>query len=172
MVDTQNKYAKGVIYKIMSSHSDCVYIGSTIHLSNRLTHHKYIRQLKDAGRKVKNVRSLEITCHDDWKLEIVEEYPCQTKKELTSRERFWIEQHPTCVNHVIPTRTKKEYHETNEEQKQKSRCRSNIYYQQNKDQIKAKFAEKINCPKCNCQISRTHILRHQGTEKCKTLSVV
>ena len=167
MVNTPNKYEKGTIYKIMSTQSDCVYIGSTTNLVNRLSHHKYMTKLKHAGKIVKNVRSLEITCLDEWKLEVIELYPCMSKKQLENRERFWIEQHPTCINHVIPTRSRTEYFQVNEEQKEKARCRENLYYLNNKEQCKAHFSEKIVCHLCQCHISRIHILRHQKTDKCK-----
>ena len=166
MVNTQTKYSNGVIYKISSPTTDIVYIGSSIDIDRRVSQHKTLQAYADGGKPHKNIRSLEITCLDDWKLELIEKYPCQTKKELETRERFWIETTPNCINHHIPTRTRCEYRMANEEQKEKSRQRANKYYKENRDECKARFAEKVVCERCGGQVSRIHMSRHQKTTKC------
>ena len=166
MPNTLNKFSAGVIYKIESPKTECIYIGSTINVSNRVSHHKWLQNQSNTGQTCKNIRSLSITKLDDWKLEVIENYPCESKKQLESRERYWIENTPSRINHIIPTRSTNEYRQTNEEQKEKHRQRENARYYANRVTYKARFAEKIQCPKCNSQISRIHLSRHQQTKKC------
>jgi hypothetical protein len=45
---------------------------------------------------------------------LVENYSCNSKKELETRERYYIENNE-CVNKNMPTRTMKEYQEENKE---------------------------------------------------------
>ena len=44
----------------------------------------------------------------------MENYPCNSNDELTSRERYYIENNE-CVNKIIPTRSHEEYKEHNRE---------------------------------------------------------
>ena len=41
------------------------------------------------------------------------------------------------------------------------------YYTKNKEKIKAKMQEKVQCSICNCTITISHLQRHQRTNKCK-----
>ena len=43
-------------------------------------------------------------------------------------------------------------------------------YQNNKEQIKAYKAEKINCDSCGSVVGRTSIAKHKTSTKCKTLN--
>ena len=86
-MSTANIYSNGKIYKI--SHSDLsdprdIYVGSTtIDINIRFSQHKsttnkYLREIFDKyGFK---------TC----KVELIEDYPCETKLDLTTRENYWI----------------------------------------------------------------------------------
>tara|TARA_R110002020_G_scaffold339026_1_gene554208 strand:+ start:103 stop:450 length:348 start_codon:yes stop_codon:yes gene_type:complete len=59
---------------------------------------------------------------------LVENYPCESKKELELREGWYIRENP-CVNHVIPGRTMKEWREDNRESiyvKQKKYHKDNL----------------------------------------------
>ena len=44
----------------------------------------------------------------NYKIVLVENYPCNSKEELLKRERYFIENNE-CVNRNVPTRTNKEY---------------------------------------------------------------
>ena len=125
-----------------------MYYGSTItSLAERLKKHKSVgnhcssRELFDAG-----VVSIEL----------VEEYPCNSKHELLSRERIYIEfmlnnfTHRVICNKQIPTRTQKE--------------RSREYHEDNKDAINKKSSEKVNCD-CGSIVRRSDKARHLKTKK-------
>lgn len=105
-------YSQGKIYKITGNGK--VYVGSTTTpLATRLSGHR-----KDYN-KYKNGKCSYTTsyqCLDDpeCKIELLEECPCNSRKELETCERKWIE-NVDCVNEIIPTRTPKEYYEQNKE---------------------------------------------------------
>ena len=108
-------YSKGKIYKIWSSHTDEIYIGSTTkeYLSQRLTSHKekYVQWVKSEH---KYYTSFAIMKFNDYAIELIENYPCKSKDELMAREGFYIRLNKDmCVNKMIPTRTDAEYREDN-----------------------------------------------------------
>ena len=85
------KYQKGKIYKIVSNELDLVYYGSTTKtLKQRLNDHRghYKRYLKGKGQYYS---SFELMKLDDAQIILVEDFPCENKKELHQRERFYIE---------------------------------------------------------------------------------
>ena len=75
--------------------------------------------------------------NDNYNIFLVENYPCNSKDELLSRERFYIENNE-CVNKCIPCRTRKEYIEAN---KDKIKEQTKEYREANKDKIKQMKAE-------------------------------
>ena len=98
MENTQNKYQRGKIYKIISNQTNLVYYGSTIEevLTNRLSGHR--QQYKSwLNGKHDYVTSFEIVKYQDCKIILVESYPCKTVYELTAREQYYIDNN-TCVN--------------------------------------------------------------------------
>ena len=123
-----NKYASGKIYKLTSKQTDNIYIGSTIQtLTRRLLQHKY-----DIKRGYNN-SSKEILKYDDVRIELIEEYPCNIKKELHTRERYYIENTPNTINKFIPTRTNLEYKKDNPEIVKKSRQK---YKENNREKLR------------------------------------
>ena len=142
-------YQNGKIYKIYSYENDDVYYGSTVKaLSLRMAHHKSQMKKYKEGKKnyISSFKILELTSA---KIELVENYPCNSKEELLQREGFYIRSND-CINKVIPCRTIKEYYEDNKDKK-KIYYQENIehiqeqkknYYKQNGDEIKKKRREK------------------------------
>lgn len=53
--------------------------------------------------------------YDDVCIELIEEFPCNSKVELLKREGEIIKQTPNCVNRCVAGRTKKEWDEANRE---------------------------------------------------------
>ena len=45
---------------------------------------------------------------DEWIIETIEEYPCNSKIEAEQRERYYIEELKPSLNRIIPLRTAKE----------------------------------------------------------------
>ena len=120
-------YQNGKIYKITSVSTTDIYVGSTTtDLDLRMNQHKY--QLK---KNKEYVSSFEILKYGDAKIELIVNFPCDSKTELTREEGKYIRQ-LDCVNKNIAGRTNKEYNVENKEQIAK---KSKEYYHQNKEQI-------------------------------------
>tara|TARA_R110001606_G_scaffold3605_1_gene16115 strand:- start:139 stop:780 length:642 start_codon:yes stop_codon:yes gene_type:complete len=137
-----NRYENGKIYKIVDNTNDDIYIGSsTESLIIRLTKHKsdYKRYLEG---KRNYVSSCDIIKNNDYKIELLELYPCNNRNELEARERLFIENN-ICVNKRIPSRNQKEYYEIN---KVKIIERTKQHYIKNKKQIQEYHKEhyKLN----------------------------
>ena len=163
-------YSQGKIYRLVSG--GLVYYGSTIEtLSNRLSKHKYKWKNTNNG----TTSRLLYENNSDVLIELVEEYPCENKKELEKRERWWIENNE-CVNKIIPTRTMsewreksrhnrlkqmKEYYEKNKEQHKQYRKQQ---YEKNKETINEKLKEKLVCD-CGAIIRVSGLPRHKKTKK-------
>lgn len=179
-------YKNGKIYKITSNNSNEIYIGSTAQktLKRRLSGHKkaYKLYLTKGG---KYITSFKIIQYDDYIIELLENYPCNSKTELESREGYWIKNTPNCVNKIIAGRTKQErYPENNTRRKQyridnkeKVQDHARIYYNENKDKIniqqrnlydknKEKYVERkkqwrMNNNKKSCEISKKYREKHK-----------
>jgi hypothetical protein len=152
-------YSKAKIYRIVSNVCDLVYYGSSCEtLSKRLAQHRrsYNSYLKGKGNYT---ASFEIIEKGNYEIILVENCPCNSKEELKSRERFYIENN-NCVNKYIPGRT---LEETREKVKE--------YYQENREKILKQKSEKICCEICGSKIRKPDIKRHQRTLKCLNPSI-
>jgi hypothetical protein len=147
-------YSKGKIYKIVSG--DLTYYGSTCSsLRQRLSNHK---QSYEKGNPISSQILFETGY--EVKIILVEYFPCANKMELTARERCWIENND-CVNKQIPTRTMKEWRETNRD---KLLEQMRQYREAHKEELAAKQAEKIVC-ECGAVSIKSNILRHKKSKK-------
>ena len=186
-------YQKGKIYRIVSNVCDLVYYGSTCEtLSRRLSEHRADYKLYLNG-KDKYITSFEIIEKGNYEIVLVENYPCNSKVELKSRERFYIENNE-CVNKYIPGRTQKEWVEENPEkikEYKKKWYESNLekilehlkeyyedtrekileqrkeYYEDNRKKILQQRKEKICCEICGSTITKHNIKIHQRSLKCQ-----
>ena len=122
-------YSQGKIYVIKSSQTEDIYIGSTKKtLNERISGHKcgYNKWVED--NKNTYVSSYEILKYDDAYIELLEEYPCNTKQELHKKEGEY-QRILECVNKQIAGRTNKEWREEHNEY-------DKDYREQNKEHIK------------------------------------
>ena len=55
--------------------------------------------------------------NNDYKIPLIESYPCDNKDELLEREKQFIRR-IDCVNKVLPKRTRKEYNMDNKDKNQ------------------------------------------------------
>jgi hypothetical protein len=153
----------GRIYKIFSSSTDKIYIGSTTKTINkRLIEHRtdYKRYLNN--NNYSNVTSFEIVQYDDAKIELIEELRYTEINELRKKERYFIELNwENCVNKNIPSRTRKEsgyiYRALNKESMKEW---SKIYRELNKE----KLAQKFIC-ECGSLLRKSALTRHNRTKK-------
>tara|TARA_R110000782_G_scaffold112958_1_gene202906 strand:- start:30 stop:671 length:642 start_codon:yes stop_codon:yes gene_type:complete len=108
-------YSNGKIYKIVSDTSNLIYVGSTTkNLSARLVDHRSDYRCWKKDNTKPYTTSFKVLENDNFKIVLLETVKCNTKDELSARERFYIES-MVCVNKVIPLRSQKEYEQTNKE---------------------------------------------------------
>ena len=92
-------YQNGKIYKIKDNTNGDEYVGSTCetYLSRRLQKHlaRYKYWLKH--KKGRKFTSWKILSNNDYKIELIENYPCNNLKELRIREQYWIDK-IDCIN--------------------------------------------------------------------------
>jgi hypothetical protein len=144
MIDDNNPYTNGKIYKITNADKSKCYIGSTcLTLRERLNRHKshYNNPQYQGGCSVyKLVDEFGVSnCH----FELLEDYPCKSKKELLERDKFHYENND-CINMQSPCRSK-------EEQK----AYKKKWAQENAERVKAKKARGIRIIK-KCVTSIQH----------------
>ena len=126
-------YQLGKIYK-MESPSGLLYVGSTCEptLARRLAgHKKHFYDWKNGIARFVTSYKLFEEDEENVNIILIENYPCNSKDELTAREAYWIKS-TNCVNKVIPKRTPKEYYEDN---KEKMIHNSKQYRENNKEKI-------------------------------------
>lgn len=110
-------YKNGKIYKIIDNSYTKMYIGSTTQpLSKRFWFHKgsYKSWLKNNKYKNSSFDLFDEFGIENCKIELIENYPCNSKEELERKEGEHIKNN-NCVNKVIAGRTKKEHYEDNKD---------------------------------------------------------
>ncbi len=164
-------YSKGKIYKIYSiSNEELVYYGSTIKtLSARLANHVY-----DYKKNSSCVSKIVLDA-GDYKIELIENYPCANKQQLDRREGEYAKNN-VCVNENIAGRTLKEYNEDNKDKisekhkeyykKNKERIdeKQKKYRENNKELIEEKKKLKVTC-ECGCITDKNNLARHKKSNK-------
>ena len=181
----QKNYQNGKIYCIRSYQTDLIYIGSTTQpLSKRLSKHR-----QDFNNWKNNIHyyitSIELIKYDDHYIEVIENYPWNSKEELEKREGELIRETENTVNKNIAGRTIRQYREDNKAQileKQKQYREDNKEYiseykkqyrEENKEQIREyhkqhyeENKEQIReYHKQHYQINKTAILEQQKQYK-------
>ena len=133
-------YQQGKIYKLYSPSKGLVYYGSTTEsLSSRLAKHTYC--FRNPEKFHKRTASIVLEC-DDYKIELVKDFPCNNNRQLLTEEGIYIRNNE-CVNKKIPNRTKKDYMTTysleNKERIQEYRKK----YREAKKQAKLAISQEI-----------------------------
>jgi len=102
-------YSTGKIYKIFVEGADeFCYIGSTIiTLTQRLSKHKSLA-LSDAQYKFASAPFFQEG--NNVLIELLEDYPCNSKQELLTREAYWLLQFPEALNINTPILDAEERH--------------------------------------------------------------
>ena len=145
-----NKYRNGKIYKLIDLTNDNIYIGSTIQtLDKRLSTHK-----TDSSRY--NTASKEIILNGEYKIQLICNYPCNSKRALEKEEQRYIDMYD-CVNKYKSYITEKQFIE-----------RYTIYQKQykivNKDKLKQIRNQQFTC-ECGKIYTYVHKIRHMKSKK-------
>ena len=90
-------YSEGKIYRIcLPGLEDYCYVGSTVmDLDKRLSNHRSNSKSKE---KYKCSSYVLFTEENLPVIELLEDFPCESKIELTIREKFWQEKFPDRIN--------------------------------------------------------------------------
>ena len=140
-------YANGKIYKLVSPHTDKVYVGSCSHkyLSQRwATHNCDYRHFRNY------TKAHDILDCGDCRIELIEKFPCNSAQELHMRENYWLDNTPNCINQNRAYRTPEErkmiqrevaYWRYNNDPDYKAQKRQ--YYQDHKEACKARTYKSI-----------------------------
>ena len=177
-------YSQGKIYKLISDQTDKIYIGSTVepYLSRRLTGHKVAYNAWKTNTNTKYCSSFEILKNDNYKIVLLELFPCNSKDVLCAKEQEWIDNlKENCVNKNksytgINTENMAEYQklyyaENAEKHKKFRRENAEIlaeYQKKYRQEHSKRIAKSRNTQfKCNCGsiLTRTSKSNHERTKK-------
>jgi len=126
-------YSKGKIYKLWSPSKNLVYYGSTTQtISQRLQDHVRTHKVYNIDNTKKYCSSYFVLDCEDYKIELLEEYPCNNKTQLCKKEGEYQKANE-CVNKNINGRTVQEW---NYENREKRKIQKKEYNEKNKELIK------------------------------------
>jgi hypothetical protein len=147
-----SEYKNAKIYKIVDKTNNNLYIGSTIQsLKNRLSNHEYDYKKYLIGKRY-YISSFKILENNNYSIELIEAYPCESKAELEKREGFYIKS-IECVNKHMAGQNKIDTEEYNKQ-----------YYDINKKIILERMKQKIYCM-CGSETTHCHKARHERSQK-------
>ena len=133
-------YSRTCIYKLVHNddiNDENIYIGHTTDIVKRRNGHK--RRCNNPNNKKHKFKVYQFIREngdwDNWKMILIEKYPCNDIDEAKARERYWIKELKATLNVTQPNRTKKEWTEDNIE---KVKDYKKEYQQNNKDRLTQK----------------------------------
>ena len=100
-------YANAKIYKIVGDTGATYYGSTTQSLKERMARHRSDKTTTAYQRIISQM---------DYEIILVENFPCDSKKELLDREGTYIRGNP-CVNRQVAGRTEKEWYEETREKR-------------------------------------------------------
>ena len=128
-------YSKGQIYKIVDNAQTKCYIGSTVQkLCYRMAGHRrdYEGYLTGKFKYYNSVFKLfDEYGVENCKIYWIENYPCNSKKELEAREGYY-QQNTDCVNKVIAGRTLEQWYQDHRDER---RAKNKENYQKKRETI-------------------------------------
>lgn len=164
-------YQNGMIYKIAHRYSPFVYIGSTTNFNRRKQEHKCIcNNEKSKAYNLKVYQTIrELGGWNNFEMVLVAKCPCDDKKELHAKEFEYQQLFDVNMNTLNASsgidphdpEYKKKYREKNHK---KIVERDKEYYEKNREEIKKKQKQKIEC-ECGCFVTRWNISRHRKSPR-------
>ena len=112
-------YSKSIIYKLCCKNPliTDIYIGSTTNFRNRKYNHKTSCNNNSQKNKKYNSNLYKFIRDnggfENFDMIMIEEYSCENKKQLETRERYYIDLLKSKLNKNIPTRTLQEHYNDN-----------------------------------------------------------
>ena len=152
-------YSKTSIYKICCKDTTIkdIYIGSTCNFIKRKYQHK--SSCHNENTKKYNLKVYQFIRDNggwfNWDMIQIKEFSCENKREKETEERKHIEELKSTLNSNIPTRSKKEWTETNINKVKKQRKE---YKSKNKEKINKKNKEWY---KKNLEKGKEYRIKHK-----------
>jgi len=165
-------YGKGKIYKLVNDVDNKIYIGST---TNPLCKRKGEHKKSSKFEKMKVYQHLNVIGWENVHIVLIENYPCTSKEELFSRERYWMEQLKSELNVRLPIITSDE-RQQNQKKARKNWNMKNInhvkaykikYDNEHPDKTKARV--ELRAQRCHCicggKHTHQHVSEHRKSQK-------
>jgi hypothetical protein len=157
-------YANGKIYGLRSGQTEKIYVGSTAkkYLCDRKSLHVTNYRKWKSGTFSTKLSSFDILEFDDAEIYLIENYPCQNRDELRTREQYWINQNKEiCVN-------KRPSFITLEQKRARNQAYDEKYKDEHREEINAKALlrslRRIMCD-CGIEYNYGHKSRHLASKK-------
>jgi group I intron endonuclease len=159
---------KGKIYKLTNDLNEKIYIGSSTYqyLSERFNMHKQMCKDETGRRNSKLYTFMREIGIEHFKIELIEEYTCETKQQLVEHEQYWIEQLKPELNMFRAIANPNYEQECRD--KEERRERSKAFYHSHKEVISQKGKEQITC-ECGCVVTKSCLSRHRKSLQHATL---
>ena len=136
----------GYVYKLYCEELNDFYIGSTIRtLKLRLNEHK-------SNIRTKKSKLYFFDYVENLKMELIEIFEFENRKDLIYRERYYFEKLKPKINNCCPIRHKGEY--------------DKLYYRQNRTKINNRRGQHYECEFCFKLYSLRHKARHRKSKYC------
>jgi|TARA_R110002012_G_scaffold309376_1_gene516335 hypothetical protein len=162
-------YKEGKIYKLKCKETFEVYIGSTIQkMCDRISTHVH---------KSNTSVSKQIIERGNYEFELIENFPCDTARELHAREQYWIDNTENTINKQRQYESeeafkahRKEYQKKlgeayrNGDKREEYLNKKRQYREKNRDAVRAKQSEVIQC-ECGGTYTRSHKSTHCKSKK-------
>jgi hypothetical protein len=134
-------YQQGKIYRIIDNTNGNIYVGSTCKktLAQRLSQHNFEYKKYCNSLCYYVVSSFDILKNGDYKISLIEDFPCDNKDQLRAREQYWID-NTDCINKKSAFLTSEQREQYNKNYYQQNKERLNdmnkTYHEKNKDAIR------------------------------------
>jgi hypothetical protein len=169
-------YANGLIYKLVHKEdydNVNIYIGSTTNFRGRKGSHKcHCTNINDNCYNQEKYQIIRDNGGwDCWEMIQIEAFPCTTKRELETQERYWIELMKSKLNGTMPTRTNNERINENREEYLEKR---KLNYVNNKEILLEKSKkynkeQRINNPEKTKLKDKEEYEKRKENQKIKTI---
>lgn len=169
-------YSRTQIYKWVCNDSSvlCEYVGHTTNWNKRKAHHKErCNDIKDKRYHSKLYETMRANGgFDNWKMILIEDYPCKSKREAEQREQYHMDllvEKINTINSFTMEITDKSHPNYNNE-KYKAHLKRNPdfnkkRYQKNLEKNPNHNKEQYYCECCKNHFSLKHKARHERSQK-------
>ena len=177
-----SNFQEAKIYKVINKLNSEIYVGSTtLDLDKRMIKHKC--DAKQRPHLSKFYTFMNETGIDNFEIELIEDYPCETQEELRKREGKIIKAMATLNQRIAgrtPAEYDKEYKKKNkdkinkrrnerrkenpEKTKEEYKKYGKLYRQRHPEKIKEKASERIEC-ECGGSYRRSDKSQHIQSKK-------